>query len=747
MATVLHELGLEDGPEERKPTADTIGPADYPEGDDEEEHAYATYSRAMWDEQEAALEPLHSMWIETILFLAGLHYHERNHMRGTFEPKHTASWRAKTVANLILPFFRHQMAKLTKSRPATTAIAASTDPEDIESAKLGDDALEGKWVELRLSRTLRRMIAWLLPTGNAFLLPYWNEQTGKLRPLTVPVEAMVYDEAGNPVGMEEVECPADENGEPKMTDGPFGPVYDLDAEPHYIDEGDVAVKVISPFQVRVDPWAECDDDLTFMLIGEPLPIREIARRKGHEFARKVSSEDLGVMEQYDQMVAGMFSPGEGMSASASAGVDRDEAIPKALVLHYYEKPSEKYPEGRYWQTAGGALIEEPQPLPDGLWPPLVHMVDVEVPGRYHGYATMHAIVGLNREYNSINNQIKEHHELLLRGKWLVPKGSGITKGSISAMPGEVIQHTPGLAPKQADIKPLPAAIYQERERVKADIQLISGLNKISMGQAPPGVTAGRAFLVLQEADDTDLGPLLHALEDAVADLGWKILQLMQKNYTDERLIHIVGADRSYAVRSFTGADLQGVVDVQAQVGSSSPWNQMARQSALIDLISAMPDLVRDDETGMLDRHKIARLLPVGGLESLDDMQDIDLNEAKREEDEFREMNSTPLVQPFQNHAMHDRQHTRTLKTAAFQQWPQEAKDAFFQHWMETRNAIMMERQQMALEAMAAQGGMVGGAPQGGGSSAPSSPEAAADARAAEIAEGGSVNTSSGGIPG
>src|SRR5690606_18273508 len=137
---------------------------------------------------------------------------------------------------------------------------------------------------------------------------------------------------------------------------------------------------------------------------------------------------------------------------------------------------------------------------------------------------------------------------------------------------------PGFEIKQAEIKPLPAAVYQERERVLADFEMVSGIRKVSMGQNPPGVTAGVAILQLQEADDTDLGPFLAMLEECVAEVARAFLQIIRNNYDTERLIYVPGQDRRYLARAFRGADLEGALDVIPVAESSFPWSKTAKQA-------------------------------------------------------------------------------------------------------------------------------------------------------------------------
>ena len=656
---------------------------EYPDGDDLEPERYAEYTRALWDEQEEALRPLHQVWLQNLLFLSGRQWWKYNPVTGTFGPARVPPWRKQPVSNLSLAFFRTFLAKATRVRPAWQVVPASTDPEDVKAAELADDVLQAKWLELKLSRTLRQAVAWTIATGNAFLYPYWNSDTGKLEPLYIEREIPKYDENGMMIGTELALVPADENGDPILTaDG----TYDLNAEPALVDRGDVGVRVYSPFQVRVNADAETDEDVTVVMIAEAVTLRELYDTYP-ELAGEIIAEDTSELEDYDRLFMAITG---GADTHITSGADtRDREIPKALVIHYHERPSPRYPQGRYWVVAGrNALLVPPGPLPEGVWPPVVHLMDIPFPGRYYAMATMESIVGLNREYNEINGAIAEHHERMLKGKWIVEKGTGVKKGMITDAPAEVIQVNTGFINgiKQIDLKPLPEAVYRERDRVLNDFELVSGIHKISMGRPPPGVTAGVAFLQLQEADDTDLGPFLAMLEESVAQLAGAILQIIKERYDEERLIHVVGPDRRFLARSFKGADLAGAVDVVPVAESSFPWSKTARQSMLLEMAARLPALFVDPETGQFDAARFARLLPIGGLESLTAHQDLDVQEAMREEEMFEhygiESNELPQVEFWQDHEVHYRQHTRVLKSARFRDWPPENQALFLAHVQE-----------------------------------------------------------------
>lgn len=690
---------------------DVRGPAPYPDGDDQQPQVYAKYSRAFWDEQTEELRPLHNEWHQNLLFLVGRQWWRLTE-RGTFEPVKLPDWYEQPVTNLCLPFFKTFLAKAVRQRPAWFVVPASTEPKDMQSAQLGDEVLHAKFVELKVPRKWRRVLAWAIVTGNGYVLPFWNTDTGKLKKLEVDVECPVYD-GDEPTGETEVlVVPCDEDGEPQL-DARGRPKPG--AKPHVVDQGEVDFRVLSPFQVRVNADAECDEDVHTFVVGEPTTLREIARNpRWKDKAGQVKAENVDEIEGAHQALAGMVRSTVPGAAHPSPKDTRDRNLPKALVLYYYERQSEDYPDGRYWVSAGDVLLEEPGPLPDGFLP-LIHIPDVIVPGRYHAMSTFGAVVELNREYNERNAKIREHDNLFIGGKWLVPAPSGIRKTDITTEPGECIKYNWPYKPEMAKIESLPAAVYQERERVIADFEQVSGIRRVSQGAAPTGITAGVAIASLQEADDTDLGPFLSVGEEALAELAGYMLRMIRDNYSDERIYYAAGPSRGYLVRAFRGSDLEGAVDVVPQTGSSLALGIAARQQLLLQIATQIPDLFKDPETGQFDTAKLARLLQIGGLESLYDSEDIDIQEACTEEEAFSifgiESNELPQVSQWQNHDVHYRQHRRTLAGGEWRKWSPEAQAAFLQHFAQT--VAMRDAARMKMAAQAA-GVMVPGAQPGGG---------------------------------
>lgn len=692
-------------------------PAPYPGPDETREDVFVRYIMELLEERVAAQEPYRTEWTQNLLFLAGLQWWEYNRLSGHFELPHLPKWRERPVHNRLKPFAKTFMAKILKNRPVMGCVPHSDDTADAYAVDLGNDVLRAKWIELNFDRKMRQVVAWITGTGNSYVLPFWNNDSGIMMPLTAPAIADKFNaDTGELVGREVVECPCGEDGKPIMTkEGNL----DLEADPHFIDIGEIGVKTFGPFNVFPNEDAVDDDDVDSFIVAEAVPIREIRRRWPN--VTGIMPEDTSEIDDYNRLLATGVAAGADTHYSGPQFEKPDGNPRKALVVHYYEKPNTDFGKGRYCVISCNRLLQQPRQLPGGLWPPLIHIKDLEVAGQYLGEATITAAIGDQREINKYSARISEHMKLLTHGKILVPKGARIRKNAFNTRPGEVIQHTPGLEPKQMEFKPLPSQVWGEREFLENSFQKTTSMHGVSQGEQPEGVTAGRAFLVLEEADDNDLIPITLEFENMVARMSWYVLRLIQQYYDEERTIRISGENKSYRVRAFKGADLQNIVDVEPQRGSAFPWSKTAKQAQTMELLQLAPWMFMDPETGLPDRQRFREAFEIGGEKAVGSGFEVDVARARREEDLFlgwdgmeESMESLPKVQVFHDHAVHMRQHRKTMNSAEFDDWPPECKLALIEHWFAHRNVLMAEMQQEMMMAAAGAEGPDSGSDSGGG---------------------------------
>ena len=669
-------------------------PAEYPATDQEDESKYHDFANALLEERHEALAGDRAVWWQNMLFAEGHQWWEFDDGEYLFQggPK----WMTYPVRNLIHPYMRAIMAKLTRNQPQCKALPATSDAEDIAAARLADKVLEAKWRELNQPARIRDLVAWTTVTGSAWAMPFWNTDTGRMVPLMVEETVTMLDPTtGMPV-QQTIQVPADENGDAIMN----GPLYDMEAEPAYVDEGDIALRIFGPHRVFPDRSAQTEADIRSVVIAHPMEIRDIADRWPQMRGQAISADD-SLLDDLGDIPSFIDSDRPGQDVSRTLNSTRG-AGERATVLFYYERPSREFPHGRSWASVSGRLLEEPGPLPDGLWPVVFLIKDTDIPGRLLGKANMSAGIGPQREFNRNTQTIYHHHRLFMKGVWLLPKSAAIAKGSFDLKnPGRAVEYQGIQKPEMVDLKPLPHKVYEERAMVREQFNSILGVHGPSMGQAEKGVTAGRALLALQEADDSDLGPLTAQLELLVARIGGHFLKLIQMHYEEERTINYIGRNHIYEYAAFRGADLSGVADVVSVPDSAYPWSKSAVMTHTLEIMERLPTLFLHPETGMLDNDRVRRALSLGVEDAMVDQgYERDFAEVQREHLKFElwepmsieEMMQPPAVpQIWQNHLAHIQQHADFMKETKFEAWSPPKRHAMIAHLLAHRAMLLGEQ--------------------------------------------------------
>lgn len=730
-------------------------------------------------------------WVKTILFLLGRQWlkwldGKRRYTTDTDVP----AWRQQPVTNLVYAVYRTLAAKFTKQKPTLEVVPPSGDSDDRESAKLGQSILVYLWRLLKKPAKIRRAIGWFLCTGQVYLRVHWDPDAGKRVPLTKLVEVPHPEIEGETIDRE---CPCDENGEPirkkarapvtddgsgadtageetpeggtasateaTSTDGADVPDadqgsderggesdYDFDADPALVPEGEIAFDYEDPMSVRFNPEAEDADDAYEMFVGRLWPKKKAAKHF------KVKETDLdsgsdGDREMYQDLMASAAAGSGWLGGQnilgSQLGASQDEALgERVLVLEYYHDKCEDYPEGRHWISIGRTKVwpkeddtEYPDgeaPLPNGFWPPLIPVLSLPIPGSPQAIGSLPQVVPLNEQLNTLDGKIKEHEvTMAMGGKWFKhPADKGL---SINSDPAQVLTskgYALGFAPVQAKLNALPAEIYAERSVLMDKLRTVMSLSEIDLGKKPEGVSAGRAFLVIQEVTDSVLGPDLEAWEHALEEVGRRELVLAQRHYREERKIQIRGEKGQWEVRSFDGSDLRDGMDVRAQVGSSFPWSKSAQWDTKLEILGQFPGLVTKPD-GTIDQERMAHFLDTGGsgLQSFESDEDPDLVECQREHAMFEAYDpekgeqQLPQLAFWQSQPKHLEEHYRFMKMdkARYERWTDAAKAAFVHHMRQHAVAV----DELAENLVSASGAGLPGGPPAPAAAAPAIPGAPA----------------------
>ena len=659
------------------------------------------------------------------------------------------AWRQQPVTNICYAVYRQLSAKMTKQKPTLEVVPPSGDSNDRESAHLAEAVLVYLWRLLKFPSKIRTGVGWFLCTGQTYARVHWDPEAGELVPLTqaleIPHPEGGVDAAGAPRTTDRA-CPCDEDGEPIMKHGDDGTPTaepDFDADPAMVPQGEIAFDFDDSLSVRFNPEATSPEDAYECFVAKLWPKKMVAAHFNIAETDISGGGDEGDREMYDDLVssaaAGSGWMGNQNQIGDLIGSSQQQALgDRVLVMEYYhDKDADAgWPDGRHWVAVGRKKIwpkeNDPDyptgeaPLPYGFWPPVVPILSTPIPGQPQAMSVMAQLVPLNEQLNILDGKIAEHNVMMaMGGKWIVhPDDKGLV---INSDPGQVVAskgYSSGHPPIQAELKPLPPAIYAEREIILNKIRLVVAMSEAAFGTKPEGVSAGRAFLVLSEETDSVIGPDLQAFENGYEEIGRRMLVVAQQHYTEKRSISIRGERGRWEIRSFMNTDLADGLGVRVQAGSSFPWSKTAQLDTKISILSQFPGMVTKPD-GSVDQERFSQFLETSGsgLESFETDEDPDLVEIEREHAMFEAYDpehgsdELPQIAFWQVHPKHWDGHSRFMKRdyARFLRWSMPAQLAFVQHMKETVQAVDEIAGQLAAAAQPPQPGQPAAPPPGPGS--------------------------------
>ena len=188
---------------------------------------------------------------------------------------------------------------------------------------------------------------------------------------------------------------------------------------------------------------------------------------------------------------------------------------------------------------------------------------------------------------------------------------------------------------------MPAYIQTRPSDIRDSIRALFGQMEVSSGGVPPGVTAASAINLLLEENDTMLGPDIAEMEDAITDSGRKLLWLLARYATDERVLRISGENGAWDIRAWRGNQLKDAGADEVQAGSGIPQSKAAKQAA----ISQMINLFIQNGQALPPRilRQVMRDMEVGGLEHF--FSNVGKTEAQVEEEHRLMLEGFGIEQP------------------------------------------------------------------------------------------------------
>jgi len=610
----------------------------------------ATFSQTSWDD----LDGFYSFWTErwkrSIDYIRSLHWRAPQELSDSQIP----AWRRFPVVNMTLSVYNDYLAQWLQSRVRFSAIPDSPDPKDIASAELADQVLKYLWDRLDLETKKIDIGAWLMATGNADVRIFWNANTGDLVPLAIP----------GPEGKLIPVNPETLQPDPSMQ------------QPVMLDAGEIGLEVISPQLVRWSP-----ERAKGAMVGFLLSYDDVLGRYGEDVAKKLT---------YGK-TAGALSVDLLSLVGSNATMYTEET---ALVIEHYLPRSFRHPNGLWWTSSKRQIITPPNNLPAGQMP-LVHFRWIPLPGHpTMGLTPLHDLTFSNKVYDEI---LAKQMEWLNR---VVPKvirktGDGLKLGEITEEPGQELIVQPGAEPVWPQLPAPPEQFYRTKQDAAEDMLLVGGYRFRRQKEMPPGEAMQRVRSAPRTTNEgSEVALAVVNSKSAWQRLGHILLSYAAKFYTEPRVISVIGADRTYQWREFSGADLANLpATLHIDELSLYTWNRQSMKDSVIAVLGTpAAGVLFAGPDGNLDRDRVNAAMDAVGIDVSADTLDPNVLEARNENHDFRSLTGqegqpVPEVAPWQDHQTHAKEHTRELKGMSFRSWPQPAQQAFLQHISQHEKAV------------------------------------------------------------
>lgn len=660
----------------------------------------ANFVNAEYQRRQTERRAFEIQWRLNLEFLNGNQYLEINPTTMAIEEvAKPFFWTEREVFNQISTITETRISRLTRQKPILKTRPASVDQSDQSAAKISSMLLQSAWHEQEIDVAYNDLyIPWLEVTGTCFFKVTWNKKKGR-KIYEGPDPNMM---PGQSEDLPTLEGDQAEDSKPLFTQEPkIVTLY----------EGDIETSVVPPHEIYPDSsWRDDVQYCKSIIHARAYHIDDIKDMWG------VSVES----EEVDAITLQSINSGLGGLGYASGSFRSSSKKLKdhAIVKEYYERPSARYPQGRFIVVAGDkTLFAGVLPYQIGrnmeLELPFIRTCAVKRVGCLWGTSIIERCIPIQRRYNAVRNRKAEYLNLVAIGQWYEPEGSLDDDAELNNAPGNRIRYrmSPnGAKPEPVSFPSLPASFENEISTLLSEFTSVSGVSELSRySEAPAGVKSGVALSIANEQDDTRNGLTAAHIANAVTTLGKYWLRMYRQFAQEPRIMRGVGLARMAEVREWSASDLTSD-DVIIENASALAETPSQRRQMVFDLLNA--GLFNKPEASNLTdeaRQKIFTLLEYGHWETgWDDDTQLQRSRAMRENRRMVDMGEMAQVMDYDNHDLHIQQHNimrlqadyeELLRTPQGQMIDQMMQQHIQEHqyWVQMQQMQMM--QQQAAQAM------------------------------------------------
>ena len=618
-------------------------------------------------------QALEQQWTLNANFLVGNQYCDINPYRGDIEQLEPVyDWLERETFNQIAPLVETRIANLRKINYIMKVKPATNELDDYAKAETSTNVLQHTQKVTDFESKKNTAINWNELTGNCFWLSWWDKDKGEMLATEKIIEF-------------------DENGEQKTKETAY---Y----------EGDLDYGLITPYELYPESIFKQGIEAQRSIILEQVKtVDDIYDLYGI----KVEGTNVETFELTPIASGGGFGYENTTLTLGHRTIDNAEK-----VITYFEKPSKHKPKGRMIIIIGDKELVYYGDLPYSRIP-IVQTTCIEVAGQFFGRSAIERMIPIQRAYNGCVNRIHEYIKHVAIGSYITEEGSiDIEEYEQSGQaPGAMLVYKQGSQPPvPIPNGNLPAEIMQERYNLKQDMEYAAGVSQLMVyGQAPSGVTSGKALDNLMEIDNTRLSLTGENNRNATLQLAILWLEIYKKYATTRRIVNYVGINNIGKAIIWSNEDINSY-DVEYVTENEL---LMSEEKQKENFFNAYNMGLFTDKSGAIPtrvKQKAKEYMKFGNYSDIMTLDELQIQSAQRE-NAFFENGVIPEVSDFDEHEIHIEEHLRYVLQMDFRLLKNkkpEYAEALENHIKKHKEIVAVKEQQMMMAQMGAMGGGMNG---------------------------------------
>ena len=555
----------------------------------------------------------------------------------------------KFVVNHLHDMTETRISQLCRIKPSVEVLPTNDEYEDRNAAKSVKYLMDHIWYVNNIEELRQRMLRNTFIFGESYCFVLWNKDKGDLHPAYVNAR-----DKGVQLNMMEGEEPMlDEEGNP----------IPMDMESP-IKIGDIDYQVEVPWRV----YLQRQKDFNKV-----------------EYCFRVSVESTETVKKLYPQAKEKLKSSLNIKAFNSDDLTEHLLEEETVIYELYHKETKFCPKGYYVKFTKDVILEmDYLPYSHGKLP-LIRMTDMDIPEVLNGVSTYEMVRPIQNMHDNLSTLLAKNIYMMGHAKWVMPRGA--CKIETLGNDNTIVQYQGPVAPQMLQTQPNPPEAYTYRNMLRDEMGQIYGIQGVSRGQPPKGITAAVAlqFLNEQEQERNSTSVIKH--NEMLKELAKMTISVAGDYYDtdDGRMVRIVGKNNKYSIRHFDTANLSKNYDVRLELGTGLPESKAGKIQRIVEVMQMKPDL--------LSNERWIDLLDLGNSDKMNSLITVGVRAAESETEDM--MSGRPVADPeeFEDHITHWKVHTKAIQERTFkEECPLEYRKEVLEH-IAVHEYLMIEKAQ------------------------------------------------------